>query len=338
MKIGEGYAQWQGKDCARVKEELSAKPSHREGHVKLSEVGPVHTPGRRSLFTESSEDLTQFGALSSASGPDAQMIIPNYINSQSMCLSTASFYAACCVNECEGLLAKLERQVAAPEVEPSQLVRLLTALPGPGLSEALVGELHVLAGQGDGLVALHGRGLAAWMHRAFPLECPAPHSQKVTNPMTPDEWMGESGLEVAALEEMMAEIAHVSSQYTTMGKAQEVRHTGHVRHFDVAYYVSTDTIVLGRHVSTTDEATDEATANSDTDVVRIRTQHGPTNVDQVSALMQGESHRNLSGMMFGVAAIASMTWLVADAAKSGYLAMSTQKGKGLEDYGLKGCA
>jgi len=158
--------------------------------------------------------------------------------------------------------------------------------------------------------------------------------------MTPDEWMGESGLEVAALEEMMAEIAHVSSQYTTMGKAQEVHDTGHVRHFDAAYYLSTDTIVLGRHASTIDEATDEATANSNTDVVRIRTQHGPTNVDQVSALMQGESRWNLSGMvfgMFGVAALASITSLVADAAKSGYLATSTRKGKVMEDYGMKGC-
>merc|ERR1740117_988486 len=122
--IGERYVQWHSNDCRRVKEELVAKASHHEGRVQLSEVQPSHAIGRRSLFTESSEDLEKLGVLSDAAEQEpvvqlhrdrfkAKLIIPNYVNSQSMCLSTASFYTACCVNECESLLGKLEREVAA---------------------------------------------------------------------------------------------------------------------------------------------------------------------------------------------------------------------------------
>merc|ERR1719281_1613158 len=51
MKIGQGYAHWQGSDCTRAKEELAAKPSHKQGLVSMSEVAPSHAFGRRSLFT-----------------------------------------------------------------------------------------------------------------------------------------------------------------------------------------------------------------------------------------------------------------------------------------------
>jgi len=218
-KISEGYAQWQGKDCLRAKEELMSKPSYREGRVGniLSEVEASHTIGRRSLFTENVEELEKLGVLNTVSGGAPEIIIPNYVNSQSMCLSTASLFTVCCVNECDDLLGRLEREVASPAAQPSQLARLMAALPGPGLAEPLLQELHALV-DNSGLIPLHGRALADWMHRAFPLACPAPHNQKINNPKTPDEWMGESGLEVQELEEMISEIAQVLARYTTMGK------------------------------------------------------------------------------------------------------------------------
>ena len=64
-KMGERYVQWHSNDCRRVKEELVAKPSHHEGRVHLSDVQPSHAIGRRSLFTEHSEDLEKLGALGS---------------------------------------------------------------------------------------------------------------------------------------------------------------------------------------------------------------------------------------------------------------------------------
>jgi len=290
-KIGEGYVQWQGKDCQRVKNELVAKPSHREGRVVLSEVQPSHASGRRTLFTESAEDLGKLGVLS-----EGKLIIPNYINSQSMCLSTASFYTACCVNECDGLLAKLEREIAAPTVEPSQLARLVATLPGrepgTGLSQALLQEIPSLANKDSGLVALHGRPLAEWMHRAFPLGCPAPNDHKVTNPKTPDEWIGESGMQVADLEEMMAEIAQVLAQYTTMGKKADEE-----------------------SFAAEDDVSDPAI-----DIIRIKA---------AIQEFQAESQWNVVATSFRIAAMASMVGLVGVAAKSGMSATSSGKDKGM---------
>merc|ERR1719198_910949 len=156
----------------------------------------------------------------------------------------------------------------------------MTLLPGPDPAESLLQELHSLADQ-SGQVPLHGRALAQWMHRAFPFECPAPHSQKVTNPKTPDEWMGESGLEVAELEEMMAEITGVLARYTTMGKKA-----------DKDVYASDDTV-----------------SDPDSDVVRI---HPPPK--------QTQPQQHLLSTLFHFAAMCSMMGIVAVGAKSGLLA------------------
>jgi hypothetical protein len=222
LKIGEGYAQWQGKDCARVKEELVAKPSQREGQVLLSEVTPSYATGRRSLLTDSSREMQMLGALSTASDEPARLIIPNYVNSQSMCLSTTSFYMACCPNECQGILATLERSVAAPAVAAAELPKLKAALPGPALREPLLQELHALVEKESGMLALHGHAFAEWMHRAFPLECPSPRNHGVTNPKTPDDWMTESGLEIADMDQMIDDVARAVSRYAAMGRTGNV--------------------------------------------------------------------------------------------------------------------
>merc|ERR1740117_520068 len=139
--IGQKYVDWQGKDCTRVKEELASKPSYHQGRVRLSEVQPSRASGRRDLFTQNITDLRKLGVLSGASGAEEELIIANYVNSQSMCLSTASFYAACCVNECEGLLAKLEREFLSPAAEPAALAHLVATLPGARLAEPMSQEL-----------------------------------------------------------------------------------------------------------------------------------------------------------------------------------------------------
>jgi hypothetical protein len=217
-RFGEKYVRWQGEDCSRAKTYLTGLPSHQKGRVKLGEVKTLENQnGRRELFSESADDVEKLGVLTGGKDANADFIIANYLNSQSMCLSTSSYFTACCVNECEGLLAKLEREVRAPEVQPTELARLVKTLPSANIEESLLQEIPGLA-TSSGLVPLHSRKLASWMHRAFPLACPAPHDQIITNPKTPDEWMGASGKEVAKLEEMMEEISQVLKKYTTMGK------------------------------------------------------------------------------------------------------------------------
>jgi len=295
--MGERYVGHQGKDCARVKDELVQKPSHHQGRVLLSEVQPSSASGRRQLFTESPEVLQKFGVLSADA--EAKLIIPNYVNSQSMCLSTASFYAACCVNECEGLLGRLEREVRAPAVAAAELGRLVATLPGAGLAETLLQELPGLADPSSGMVALHSRAFAEWMHRAFPLECPAPHTQKVTNPKTPDEWMGESGLVVADLEEMMDEIKNSLAQYTTMGKANQDVFVG-----------------------------DDAVSDPSVDIVVV---HSASQMQMFKQSQQKPAQRSFLAMAFFFTATVSMVIFGVRSARSGLAVMIDPKAKVLQD-------
>jgi hypothetical protein len=214
QRIEAEYGQYQGKDCQRAKEELVAKPSHHDGLVQLSEVQPSHVFGRRMLFADSKVELKKLGVVTKTN----EVLISNYVNSQSMCLSTASYFSACCVNECEGLLARLERDVAAPAAEPSHLTNLMAELPGHHITQSLLQEIPSLVDAASGKVALHGHALAAWMHRAFPSECPDPHQHEAINPRTPDDWMSESSLNMKEIQELMAESARALSKYTSMGK------------------------------------------------------------------------------------------------------------------------
>jgi DNA-directed RNA polymerase subunit F len=325
--ILERYAQWQGKDCRRVKEELSSKPSHRDGRVPLSEVQPSYATGRRSLFTESEADLEKLGVLSKSSeGGHSELIISNYINSQSMCLSTASFYTACCMNECEGLLATLEREAAAPAMAPEELGRLMKNLPGPGISDSLLQEMHGLADPNSGKVQLHSRALASWMHKAFPLECPAPdvqHSQKVTNPKTPDEWIGDNDLQVQELEEMMGEIAQVLAQYTTMGKKAE-SNTGKQSTTvgkQVLKQYTIDVQGVAQYNAMGDVSADQMVSDPEADIIRLN----PRAIQQ-----QAQSGvLGFIGTLFRLAAMASMMSLVYVVGKSSIMATSNGKDKGL---------
>jgi DNA-directed RNA polymerase subunit F len=317
LELGERYAQWQGKDCTRVKEELMARPSHIEGRVLLADVAPSHALGRRSLLTENAGIMEKLGVLSDSSDAAAQqLIIANYVNSQSMCLSTASFYAACCINECEAFLAKLERAVAAPIVKAATLAPLVASLRGPPLSESFLQELHTIADKETGLVALHGRPFAGWMHRVFPLECPAPHNQKVTNPKTPDEWMGESGLQVADLEEMMDEIAQVLSRYTTMGGLNMSTVPAKKRHVT---WVTGDGTAYDLEVL----EGDDAIADSSGDIVRLAA--------TISAPIVGQSRWRFGGMALRLMALASMSAVAIKFTKSSVLANlgSMEKKKGV---------
>merc|ERR1719446_1887299 len=123
----------------------------------------------------------------------------NYISSPSNCIASSSFYSVCCMDECEGLLGTLEKQIAAPEANSERIAALVAALPSSSvaapriLPKPLLDRLEEIANGPDGTVQIHGRLFAQWMHHAFPCECPYPHVSGTTNPQTPDEWMESTG-------------------------------------------------------------------------------------------------------------------------------------------------
>jgi len=124
---------------------------------------------------------------------EPRVIVPNFILSPGNWLADTGFYSICCISECEGLLAQLERTIAAPDATPEQIVSIVQTLSsssveGPRvLSARLVSQIELVAMRHGGKVPLHSRSLAQWLHVAFPHECPYPHTAASVSSLTTAE-------------------------------------------------------------------------------------------------------------------------------------------------------
>merc|ERR1719157_39189 len=56
----------------------------------------------------------------------------------------------------------------------------------------LVTRLDEIATHHGGLVPLHGRLFAQWLHHAYPRECPYPHLSGTTRPQTTSDYFAQS--------------------------------------------------------------------------------------------------------------------------------------------------
>merc|ERR1719282_2106475 len=94
----------------------------------------------------------------------------------------------------------LESEIQDPFAKPEKIVELVSSLPSASVSaprtlpSALVRKLGEVAAQHDGLVPLHSRLFAQWMHFAYPRECQYPHIAGTTLNMTTKEWSAATGL------------------------------------------------------------------------------------------------------------------------------------------------
>merc|ERR1712107_745469 len=124
-------------------------------------------------------------------------------------------YSVCCIDECEQMMGQLEREIAAPEATPSQIIGLVSGMSSStveaprNLPMKLVNRLDDAAAQHAGTIQLHGRLFAQWMHHAFPRECPFPHVSGSITPVTPAEWLDSTGNKGFATRE---EMLHYTSQ------------------------------------------------------------------------------------------------------------------------------
>merc|ERR1719293_279780 len=146
-------------------------------------------------FSESPEYLRFLGLLDETDPGKPSVILTNYMYSRSNCLASSSLYSVCCIDECEPLMASLERSIANPVADPQRIAELVASLPSDTVSAPrelpalLRRRLDDIAGRHTGSVPLHGRLFAQWMHHAFPNECPYPHtSGSLAAPLTPEEW------------------------------------------------------------------------------------------------------------------------------------------------------
>jgi hypothetical protein len=205
-EIAERHGRWQDKDCHVLKDMLMDMEIPGTGRVRLDNFYRNRLDNASWNFVESVPYLRQLGALDESDPNQMSVIITNYLNSPSNCVSSSKFYSVCCIDQCEQLLGGLEEHVSAPYATPAQVIEFISALPSDTvkapriLSSSLSQRLEEIAALHGGRVPLHGRLFAQWMHHAYPHECSFPHMSGTTNPLTPEHFAtsihGHHALEV----------------------------------------------------------------------------------------------------------------------------------------------
>merc|ERR1719262_1132014 len=97
------------------------------GRVLLSTFYSAALAGDWQL-KESMEFLRNQGALDETDPDRISVVIPNYVNSPANCLTGSDFYATCCINECEGLMGRVEKHLAAPSAPAARIAEVVSSL------------------------------------------------------------------------------------------------------------------------------------------------------------------------------------------------------------------
>jgi len=203
-EVGRRYGVYNDQECDKLKSELLSIESKKAGRVRLTEFYKKGLTGVFE-FNEKVEYLRAIGVLDESDPTQPYVIVPNYVAARPNCLVASSFYAVCCRNECEGLMATLEQKLSSGTAQPRQILEIVSSLPSPTvsadrqISAGMAQRLESIAENNGGAVPLHGRLFALWMHHAYPRECPHPHKSGTASPQTPDEWMEMTGQSESSL-------------------------------------------------------------------------------------------------------------------------------------------
>eukprot|EP00405_Crypthecodinium_cohnii_P021801 CAMPEP_0206484420 /NCGR_PEP_ID=MMETSP0324_2-20121206/39968_1 /ASSEMBLY_ACC=CAM_ASM_000836 /TAXON_ID=2866 /ORGANISM="Crypthecodinium cohnii, Strain Seligo" /LENGTH=557 /DNA_ID=CAMNT_0053962573 /DNA_START=223 /DNA_END=1896 /DNA_ORIENTATION=- len=170
------YGRWQNEECIQMSDQL--KSHSRDGQVTLEDFFSQHMHDLGFEFSESLEYLEQSGALDVNS---KTIRMSNYLMGPSNCIAASPYFAICCLSECNGITQQIMAGVQGPEGTPEQLLSLIANIStryieAPRvLPKKLRQDLQALASNFDGVIPLHSRSFALWVHQAFPEECPYPH-------------------------------------------------------------------------------------------------------------------------------------------------------------------
>jgi hypothetical protein len=208
-RFGDKYGRWQHYECEDLKRKLLAIEDDGTGRVSLSKFYNGALNGGHWQFSESAEFLRSMGALDESTPANPRVIITNYILAPSNCVASSKYYSVCCLDECEDLIDHLEREIQAPAASPARIAELVAAMPSSTtranhtIAPHLIGRLDTIAATNNGMVLLHGRMFAQWMHHVYPRECPYPHLSGTTTALRVDDFQKQTGLNAAASNEEM---------------------------------------------------------------------------------------------------------------------------------------
>jgi hypothetical protein len=217
-ELGERYGRFQDVECRSLKDMLVASEDSSvggAGRVRIADFYKKALVEGKWQFSESIDYLRQLGALDESDKSNPRVIIPNYISGPSNCVASSAYYSVCCLDECEAILGRIEETVGAPEASPSQVVALVSTIPSSTvkgdrtLSSWLLERLEQVGAHHGGLVPLHGRLFAQWLHYAYPRECQFPHVSGSINPVRPEDLMEFHNVtedDISASEEVMQQV------------------------------------------------------------------------------------------------------------------------------------
>jgi len=206
-----------------MKSKLIALGDQGIGRVPLPDFYRSSLNGTTFEFQESPAYLKELGVLDD----NENVIVPNYVGSHTNCIASSNLYSVCCIDECEQLMGTIEREIAAPEASPSAIISLVSGISSStveaprNMPTKLVNRLDEAGQTHGGIVQLHGRLFAQWMHHAFPRECPFPHVSGSINPVTPDEWLDSKGNDGYATREEMLHYTRKAVQKQTVEDLHE---------------------------------------------------------------------------------------------------------------------
>merc|ERR1719379_2962060 len=213
-RISEEFGSWSNHECHEMKDMLMEMDLHGTGRVKMSDFYSYSRDGAWQ-FLEPSEQLREAGALDESStwiGP--QVMIPNYINAMSNCITSQPYYQICCLNECDLVFQQLESQIAAPSTTTAEVIRALeNGIYAPTNISALhLERLAEIARVNNDQIPIYGRLFARWLHFVYPQECPYPHAAGVVKVMTQAQWKDLVGAEAeSATDDEIAQ--HIESEF-----------------------------------------------------------------------------------------------------------------------------
>lgn len=223
------------RECGQFHSTLKSMDPKGTGQVQF--VTSYGTSKHDWALLETPEYLRALGALEerSSRGVGPGVLIPNYVVGMSGCrVQPDRLSMVCCPDKCESeVLPRLEAVVGGHRASPKQVwLATRPVLQAEGARSAaalraLSAELRELALRSrDRRLAVHGRRLAGWLHRAFPHTCRKPTAPRSGAPRVVDpaltlvDWT-EAGHVVPLEPEVVQEVrAHLSRRWGPDGAGE----------------------------------------------------------------------------------------------------------------------
>eukprot|EP00927_Polykrikos_kofoidii_P066932 TRINITY_DN6248_c0_g4_i1.p1 TRINITY_DN6248_c0_g4~~TRINITY_DN6248_c0_g4_i1.p1 ORF type:complete len:593 (-),score=69.37 TRINITY_DN6248_c0_g4_i1:77-1855(-) len=208
---------WNNRQCLGLKQSLMSMELQSSGRVRLLDFyeGALHKGTAQ--FAETKTYLKSLGALDESDPLDPRVIISNYLDGPSNCISETRDYSLCCIDECGGLFDHIERHLMRAQATPEELIAIVQHLSSSTmqrgrLSNAILRRIHDIAAHHNGIVLLHGQLFAEWMHYAYPRECTHPQMFGDAHAQPRRQWKAAAGRSIELSEdELRLEVAELQA-------------------------------------------------------------------------------------------------------------------------------